>query len=87
MSKEEIIKNSSENENVSSEATNWEEVALALAKDLVEMSTSIRSVLANSTFNYDVIDEVKLLEATTRQVLETYVSKNGQEEEEENKES
>lgn len=88
MSKEEIIENSSENENVSSEATNWEEVAMALAKDLVEMSTSIRSVLANSAFNYNAIDEVRLLESMTRQVLETYVSNNEEEsKQEENKES
>lgn len=69
------------------ETVNYEEIALALAKDLVDMSRSIRVVLANSTFNFNVIDEVKLLEATTAQVLETYVATNKEEESEQTEEA
>lgn len=69
------------------DVVNWEEIAMALAKDLVEMSRSVRNVLANSTFNYNIIDEVKLLEATTASVLETYVATEENSEKEELEES
>ena len=55
---------------------NFEEVALATAKDLVEMSQIVRKVLSNSTFNYNVIDDVKLLESMTRDVMDLYTVKN-----------
>lgn len=60
----------------------WKNIAEALARDLVEMSASVRTVLKNSTFNFNVIDEVKLLEATTADVLNTYVEQTGEEESE-----
>lgn len=61
---------------------NYEEVALSLAKDLVELSQIVRKILSNSTFNYSVIDDVKLVELMTRDIINTYVENNKEEDSE-----
>lgn len=69
------------------EEINYEEIALALANDLVEMSRSVRLVLANSHFSYGIMDEVKLLAHTTEEVLQTYTVTEEKSEKEELEES
>jgi len=58
------------------EQVDFEVIAKALAKDLVDLSKSVRFILTNSTFNFNAINEVKLVEAITAEILNTYVETN-----------
>lgn len=61
------------------EKHDFEKIATATAKDLVDLSQLVRKVLANSTFNYNIIKDVQLLEAITKNVLENFVKSEKQE--------
>ena len=69
---EEMSINSNDSENESAESANWEGIATALATDLVELSESVRLILANSSFKYGIIEEVRLVEAMTAEIIATY---------------
>ena len=64
----------------------WETIAKSLAGDLVDLAESARLILANCSLRFNVIDEAKLLEAVTREIISTYKKENSNDNNQEEKE-
>jgi hypothetical protein len=60
--------------------TNWQEIALSLAKDLVQLAQLSKSVVETASVPTAMIEQTRLLISMNEDILATYVEINTEEE-------
>lgn len=60
--------------------TNWQEIALSLAKDLVQLAQLSKSVVETASVPTAMIEQTRLLISMNEDIIATYVEINTEEE-------